>query len=188
MRRVPAVRLVAALAVALMAFAGCAHRTARGAAPAESAAPEPAASQGVASDDESNAPTVLEDGRHPVYLTALDTSARTVTFDLIEFLTGQAAKKAWLKDHPDEPDGPPNDYYIVNQNPKLRTLPIAMSVTVKVVDLSGSGAGSKTIAFSDLPSYLAGDPVPDDKRLWPSPFWLTVKSGLVTVFEEQFVP
>ena len=62
----------------------------------------------------------------------MDTAHGRITFDLIEFLTGDAAKQAWKKANPgSDQDGPDDDYYIVNDNAKLRTLPVAGTVTVK---------------------------------------------------------
>jgi hypothetical protein len=56
----------------------------------------------------------------------------TLTFDLAEFLTGEAAAQA-AAEHGDE-SPPPNDYYIVNDNPKLRTMPIAPDATIQAID------------------------------------------------------
>jgi hypothetical protein len=130
---------------------------------------------------------VLEDGRHPAYLTDIDTAARTVEFDLIQFLTGDEATAAYIEDRPDDPGGPPNDYYIVNDNPRLRRLSVAENVQVTVLDWEG-GFKPQVIAFADLPAQLAADLVPDDDRIWPSPFWLTVNDDTVTAIEEQYIP
>jgi hypothetical protein len=191
-------RTVAALfagmiVLAVLAAAGCTRRDSGtpdraglrpAAAPSTSAAPTTPAG-GAPSD----AAPALADGRHPVYLTHLDAPARTLTFDLVQFLTGAQAKQAWARDHPEEPEGPPNDYYIVNDNPKLRTLPVATTVRVKVVDLTGAaGVAMVPIALADLPGYLSHDPVATDNRLWPAPFWLTVQGGQIVAIEEQFVP
>ena len=70
---------------------------------------------------------ILPDGRSAMYLTKIDVTGHTITFDLIEFLTGDAARKAWKKAYPTNP-GPPDDYFIINDNPKLRTLPVAPGV------------------------------------------------------------
>lgn len=131
---------------------------------------------------------VLEDGRHPVYLTVLDTSARTVEFDLIQFLTGDEAVVAWDAAHPDEPGGPPNDYFIVNENARLRMLPLADDVTVTVPSFEGDGLHAESIPFAELPARLADNPMPDEGRLWPNPFWLTVENGTVTAMDEQYIP
>lgn len=141
-----------------------------------------------------SAAAILPDGRSPVYLTGLDVASGTVTFDLIQFFGGGAATmKEWLKRHPDEPDGPPAGYFIVNDNLKLRTLPIAAKVKVEVVNFDApSGVGERQIKWSALANYLAHDtaykPDPGDRKLSWAPFWLTVSHGQVTVIEQQYLP
>jgi hypothetical protein len=130
---------------------------------------------------------VLGDGHHPVFLTGIDVAARTVEFDLIQFLTGDEATAAYVEDHPDDPGGPPNDYYIVNDNPRLRRLPVAENVEVTVLDWE-DGFQPQVIAFADLPAQLAADLVPDDDRIWPNPFWLTVNDDTIIAIEEQYIP
>ena len=130
---------------------------------------------------------MLDDGHHPVFLTGIDVAAGTVEFDLIQFLTGDEATAAYVEDHPDDPGGPPNDYYIVNDNPRLRRLPVAENVEVTVLDWEG-GFQPQVIAFADMPAQLAADLVPDDDRIWPNPFWLTVNDDTIIAIEEQYIP
>jgi hypothetical protein len=135
------------------------------------------------------APVVLKDGRHAVYLHTLDTKKGRVTFDLIQFLTGEEAKKAWAKANPTEP-GPPNDYLIMNDNAKLRTLPVATKVSAKLIDTSGTG-GIKEIpsSFAELPGRLAAQGLKGPANaLSPMPFWLTVAAGKITKIEQQYLP
>jgi hypothetical protein len=188
------VSLTAAVALGL---AGCHHDT-TGASPAPSPTLPPAAA-GVGgprttaagtpvtatSPASPSAAPVLADGRHAAYLTSLDVATRTLTFDKIDFLTGEAAKKAYLKQNPGETDGPPDDYMIVNNNPMLRTLPVAGTAKVTIVDMSGAVSSKKT-TLAALPAYFAPDK--GGKYLWHDPFWLTVKSGQITGIEEQFLP
>jgi hypothetical protein len=128
---------------------------------------------------------VLVDGRHPVYLTGLDVGGRTVEFDLIQWLTGEEAREAYTADNPDDPGYPPNDYYIVNDNPRLRVLPVTGDVTVTVLE---HGFEPMDIAFEELPAFVAEDLFPDDGALWHNPFWLTVRDGTITDIEEQYIP
>ena len=121
---------------------------------------------------------MLADGKHPVLPTKVDVAGRQVTFDLIVFLTGQAAKDEWLKQNPQEPDGPPNDYMVVNNNPLLRTLPVSANVAIKAV--KDGTADLVPIPFADLPAQAD----PPGSRI----FWITVAKGQITLMEEQFVP
>ncbi|WP_127509067.1 hypothetical protein [Actinoplanes solisilvae] len=96
--------------------------------------------------------------------------------DLVEFLTGDKAAREWKKRYPDSPDEtPPNDYYILNENPRERTLPIVWHLSVKVVN-GGSTA--------DLEVGVAGLKT----RLRDTLFWLTVEHGQVVRVRQQFLP
>jgi hypothetical protein len=192
-------RGAAALLGLVLLAAGLAGCSARGQATSNdqrtpgviSAAPTgtPSPTATTASATPSPTAVVLADGKHPVYLTKIDVSGRQLTFDLIQFLTGAAAKKAWVKDHPEYPDGPDNDYYIVNENPLLRTLPISATVKVKIVDLAAPmPTDLKTITFAALPKHLSDNEKPAEGRLWHAPFWIVVSHGVITSMEEQFLP
>jgi len=118
----------------------------------------------------------LKDGRWPGYLKKIDGDT-AVTMDLVEFLTGDAAIKAWQKKYPDSgEDVPPNDYFIVNDNTKVRVLPLADAVVVRIVGTNTPEA-DKQVPLADLGKLR-------DSTL----FWYTVKGGQVTKIEEQFLP
>jgi hypothetical protein len=181
----------AVLAVLLAGAAWWRNSATTVAAAAATSAPPGTGAISVASAAATISPSpVLGDGRNPVYLTGLDTAQHTVTFDLIEFLTGDAAKAEWKKEHPEQPDGPDNDYMIINNNKKLRTLPVAAGAQCVVLSTLG-GTDTTTISFADLPAYLKQQnkgmtlTSPDIALL---PFWLTVQHGTVTKVEEQFLP
>jgi len=187
--------LVVLAAITALGVAGCGEDTAK-TTPQPSTA-VPTANAGVGGPKTSDSPSVpasasasaplIADGRHAAYLTKLDVGAKTLTFDKIDFLTGAAAKKAYLKENPGETDGPPNDYMIVNNNKLLRTLPIADSATITIVDMSSvGGVGVKKTTLAALPAYFAADK--GAELLWHDPFWLTVKSGQITKIQEQFLP
>jgi hypothetical protein len=199
-RWVRAVGASAVLALAFSGTAGCAGSTTTASAPGDTAASTgagvvskaaPATAPAAATGGPSaNAVPVLADGRSAVYLTGLDATHQSVTFDLIEFLTGEAAKAQWKKEHPDNPDGPDNDYLIVNNNTLLRTLPVAVDVQCVVLKSLG-GTDTKTISFAAFPALLKQQDTgmtltPPDIAVLP--FWLTVQHGTVIRFEEQFLP
>jgi len=139
--------------------------------PTPTSTPPPTGSEGGGS-------AVLADGRHPVLPTKVDASKRRVTFDLIVFLTGDAAKKEWAKEHPGE-DGPPNDYMVINNNPKLRTLPVAANALIRVSNPANPGDPNAMLAVS-WATWSHG--------LFRGIYWITVRSGRITRIEEQWVP
>jgi hypothetical protein len=142
-----------------------------------------------ADPDDTGDDLALEDGRHPAFLTELDVAGRTVTFDVIQFLTGEDAAAAYLEDT-GETGGPPNDYHLRNVNPRLRTLPVSDDVTVTVVRLGEpTGAGSVSWTLATLPDHLDETaPTEDLGRLGWNPYWLTVDDGTVVAIDEQYLP
>ena len=126
--------------------------------------------------------SALADGRHPARITAVDPSGEQLTIDVVQFFFGEAATEAARTDgSTDLP--PPNDHWIRNDNPRLRTLPVAPDAPVTVNTLSaletGSATTNSTIALSKLASYA-------DVR--GSLFWVTMRHGTVTGIAEQFLP
>jgi hypothetical protein len=125
---------------------------------------------------------VLEDGRHPVFIKTVDPGRRTVTFDLIQWFTGEAATRAAAEDGEESP--PPNDYYIRNVNSRLRTLPVAADAPITVNLLAAQSTGNATKDVSVTLDELAGYFPNRDT----GPFWLTVGGGQVTRIAQQYVP
>jgi hypothetical protein len=128
--RIIATTLVAA---AVLAVAGCAGRsttTSPPAAPPASTAVPAATATTTAACPTTSEPAVLADGRHPVHLKKVNSGGRTVTFDLIQFFQGEQAAIEAAKDHQESP--PPNDLYIRNVNPRLRTLPVRAGAPITV--------------------------------------------------------
>ena len=124
----------------------------------------------------STRPVVLADGRHPVCLKAVDPTSGTITFDLVQWYFGEDATREAAKDHQESP--PPNDYYIRNTNPKLRTLPTAADATITVNNLLQTQ--------QPMPVTLARLATLTQDR---SPvFWITVRHDQVLKISEQWVP
>ena len=148
-----------------------------GGAPATTAAPTTAAVAPTTTE-----PAVLGDGRHPVYIKTVDPGGRTITFDLIQFFTGDAATRAAAEDGEESP--PPNDYYIRNVNSRLRTLPVqdGAPITVNVLAAQETGSSTKNVpvTLDKLASYFPNSGTP--------PFWITVAQGQVTRIEQQYLP
>jgi len=127
-------------------------------------------------------PVVLVDGRHTVYLTAVDPGRRTITFDLIQFYGGEEARREHLKDQ-DTHYPAPNDIYIRNVNPRLRTLPVRADATITVITLAWHGRNYSDahvpVSLAKLATFMPPGELP---------FSLTVRHGQVVRIAEVFVP
>jgi hypothetical protein len=176
--------IATALLVASLAVAGCGQSEPEETAlpadqpPAVTAAPAPKAPTPPDGTTKSR-PVVLADGRHPIFVSSVDPSRRTVSFDLIQFYWGDDATREAAKDHQESP--PPNDYYIRNINPRLRTLPVRADATITVNSLGFGGQAEHPVSLARLGILTRSH---DD---WP-PFWITVRDGQVVKIAEQWVP
>jgi hypothetical protein len=172
---------IALLVVVAVAVTGCGGRQSEQPAPSQGqqattpppGAKAPATTLGGGATGE---PAVLPDGRHPVYLKRVDPAGRTITFDLIQWYSGEDAAREAAKDHQESP--PPNDYYIRNVNPKLRTLPVGADATVTANQVAGSN--------KDVPVTLTRLAALTQKQR--AVFWITVRQDQVVKISEQWVP
>lgn len=139
---------------------------------ASSAAKDPAAG----ADATDRQPVVLADGRHPVLLKAIDPGRGTVTFDLVQFFRDDEAAREAAKDHQESP--PPNDSYMRNVNPRLRTLPVGAGASITANQLAGSN--------QDIPVSLSR--LASLTRAGSGVFWITVRGGQIVQVAEQWSP
>jgi hypothetical protein len=132
----------------------------------------------------------IEDGRHFGFIESVDLEALALEFDLAYFLTGEEANAA-AEEHGDEVPVP-NDYYIVNDNPKLRTLGVAPNLEIVLYDWDRCCDETIEGSLEGLAEAInGGEPVTVDGHLYQgplSPYWLTVEGGAVTRIEEQYLP
>jgi len=131
----------------------------------------------------------LEDGRHFGYVRSVDTDARTIEFDLAYFLSGKEANDAY---HAAGGTGPvPNDHFVVNDNPMLRTLPLSPDLRLRLLDWNHC---CETFFAGDLALFAqaieAQDDVTDGDLIYrgQSSWWITIENGQVTQIEEQYSP
>jgi hypothetical protein len=127
-------------------------------------------------------PPVIEEGRHFVFVKR--TRGAMLTFDLAEFYSGDEANQI-AEERGDEVPVP-NDVYIVNDNPKLRTVSVADDAAVDVYDWSRCCDEYTRVSFEDFASYVA-DPT-DDFHGSSSPYWIRMRAGEIVKIEEQFLP
>lgn len=156
--------------------------------PAESISPTASPEPTEAPSPEPGEPesAVLEDGRHLVYV---DTAFRPedgparVRFDLVYWYTGDEAEEV-AAEHGTEAT---NGYFIENDNPRLRTLPLADEVEVEVMYVP-EGACCE-LQPGDVDAWLesilgtAQTDYPED-----APWWITVEDAQITRIEQQFLP
>jgi hypothetical protein len=175
----PVVALLILLTAAVLT--GCAAAEQPGGA-SGTTAPTPTTESTTGGPTTTSEQAVLADGRHPVFLQVVDAGQRTITFDLIQYLTGDAATRAAAEDGEESP--PPNDYYIRNVNPRLRTLSVRAdaSITVNQLALESNGGVIKdtTVTLAKLATWF-----PNTARPM---FWITVEQGQVTKLTENYLP
>jgi hypothetical protein len=121
---------------------------------------------------------VLADGHYDSYIRTVDTRHQRLVVDLVQILEGQAAIDAAIA------DGTPRDQaqvlyvWVRNQNPRLRTLPMARDLRIDLVGHGDCGAGATLQHDLDL---LRSDVNHHTPSLY---FTLTVTSGTVRHIKE----
>jgi len=155
-----------------------------------SATPTPT---GATSTPSVTASPLIEDGKNFAFVRSVDTSTDppTVTYDLAYFLTGDAATQA-AKTRGDEVP-PPNDYYIVDDNPRLRTVDLSPSVRIALFDWNNCCDATVNASVDEFAHAVnAGKKQTTVRRhLFNgrlSPYWLFGGEGTIVRIEEQFLP
>jgi hypothetical protein len=132
----------------------------------------------------------LEDGRHFGYVRSVDPDAGTIEFDLAYFLSGKQADRAYQEATGDT-GHVPNDHFVVNDNPMLRTLTLAPDARLRLLDWNHC---CETFFDGDLSLFAQAieqqTDVADGDLIYrgQSQWWVTVENGVVTEIEEQYSP
>lgn len=183
---------VATACLLVVTVVGCGSDTDDGRSPAPNVQP---AASAVQTPSATPAPTpLLAEGRNYGYIQSVDIAAdpRTVEFDLAEFLTGDAADRAAVEDGFIEPgEHVDNDYYVRNRNKRLRTVPLASDVRIRLVDWSRCCDAHIDGELEPFAAAFRSTPNPEPGTRYrgaSSPYWLTVKTGVVVEIEEQYLP
>ncbi len=121
--------------------------------------------------------STLPDGQWFGQLRSIDTVAGTLGFDLECFFVGDAANAAAAADGGTEIPVP-DDVYIRNESPTVRTEHAVSGVAVGVL-----GAGGSATVFEPTAHGLPSAGVLIDR-----PVWLDVQSGWVIAIQQQFFP
>jgi hypothetical protein len=120
---------------------------------------------------------VLTDGRHDAYIRKLDTHTRTVVVDVVQVFKDKDAVEAAVQDGRSREDARYLSVWVRNQNPRLRTLPLASGFKV---DLIG-GCEDSTLSREAVLEKLA-----DNARIAGVYYYtLTVEDGAVQRIDEH---
>ncbi len=129
----------------------------------------------------SSAAVYADSGTFAVLIDSFDPDERTLSIDVVQWLVGQEADDAYEAETGDG-DGVPNDYFVVNENPLVRTVPVDEDVVLRMVWLRVDGSPDVSGgSLADLPGYLADEFA---GTIW----WATLVDGVIVELCEQFVP
>lgn len=123
-----------------------------------------------------------DQGIYAATITSVDPDSRSLSFDVVQWLSGQDAIDDYHDEYPDDPDGPPNDFRVRNDNPTIRTAPVADDARIRLVQLSvDQSADVSNGTLDELPDYLV-------EGFSSTTWWLTFDSGSIVEICEQYVP
>jgi hypothetical protein len=132
-------------------------------------------------------------------------SVSEVVADYAQWLTGEEAAQAAYEDGVIDSveEGVPNDFYIRNANPLLRTLPLAPDVVVWLQTSAGGPVQPVQVGVADwLALFNDGTPWGEGERppVEPpgfgfygagsvgTPYWLVILDSQVIAIEQQYLP
>ena len=92
--------------------------------------------------------TVLADGVYPTFVRGVDVHGATITVDVLQIFVGAEAHQAAIEDGVPWNDVRFDPVYIRNENPLLRTLPVARDAHIKL--LATCEAPSRSIGLRRL--------------------------------------
>ena len=126
-------------------------------------------------------------GTYAAQALAFDRGAGTVSFDVVQWLTGDEARAAYFADNPQvDPgtpgEGPPNDYYLLDQNDLVRTAPIASDASVHLTHLATDGTAAVEADTLDALAAELANGHPEDT------YWLSFADGAVVAVCQQYRP
>lgn len=109
-------------------------------APAEADASAPPATGALA----------LDDGDHDAYITAVDAANHRIVVDVVQVFHDARAVKEAVADGKPRAEARYLTTWVRNENPRLRTLPLAGDLRVKLRDTCGEGGGDRDAQLTRL--------------------------------------
>jgi hypothetical protein len=120
---------------------------------------------------------VLEDGDHPAYITKVDGANDRIVVDVVQVFTDDEAVKAAIADGKSPAQARYLTGWIRNENPRLRTLPLAADLKVDLLGTCEESGSDREAVLSRLADNA--------KRKGNYYFMLTVSDGTVEQIQER---
>jgi hypothetical protein len=139
----------------------------------------PATPQAGQDQSKGAATPVLPDGEHPAYITEVDQAHRRIVVDVVQVFDGKAGRDAAIADGMARDQAQYLGVYVRNQNPRLRTLPLASDLRL---DLRG---GDCEAPLNHQLTKLAADARAKSGPVHTYYFILTVAGGQVHKIQER---
>jgi hypothetical protein len=92
----------------------------------------------------------LEDGDHDAYITGVDAANHRIVVDVVQVFHDDRAVKEAVADGKSPAEAKYLTTWVRNENPRLRTLPLAGDVQVKLRDTCGEGGGDRDARLTRL--------------------------------------
>ncbi|MEX2421268.1 MAG: hypothetical protein WD670_05555, partial [Actinomycetota bacterium] len=150
------------------------------------------ATTGVTGPTGTTGPTIparLEDGEHFGFIEKVSPRPGTMVFDLAYFFTGDEANEVAASRGDEVPV--PNDFYIVNDNPRLRKRALDPDVEIVLIDWNTCCDVTIIAPVDVFAEAMQGSFIEIDGQIFGgfgSPYFLTVENGLIVRITEQFLP
>jgi hypothetical protein len=120
---------------------------------------------------------VLEDGDHPAYITKVDGANDRIVVDVVQVFTDDEAVKAAIADGKSPAQARYLTGWIRNENPRLRTLPLAADLKVDLLGTCEESGSDREAVLTRLADNA--------KRKGNYYFMLTVSDGTVEQIQER---
>jgi hypothetical protein len=129
-----------------------------------------------AGDAAAPTPPALEDGKHAAYVRKVDAGRNTVVVDVVQVFRDRDAVEAAVKDGESRDTARFRTVYLRNENPRLRTLPLAGDLRVNLIGCEEESAASRDVLLAKLA---------DNARSETFFYELTVDRGTVRRIDER---
>jgi hypothetical protein len=129
-----------------------------------------------AGDTAAPTPPVLEDGKHAAYVRKVDTGRNTMVVDVVQVFRDRDAVEAAVKDGESRDTAKFRTVYLRNENPRLRTLPLAGDLRVNLIGCEEEPSASRDVLLAKLA---------DNARSETFFYELTVDRGTVRRIDER---